>query len=128
MTIHPIDALTLWNRIMLRSMRELPHDLSTRQMAIMLTVYLVPPPHTVRSLAEHLGISKPAICRALDALSAMDLIRRKKDEEDRRNVFIQRTINGSVYLRDAADIMAREMNAADNQAAAPVEARKAEVA
>lgn len=125
MTIHPIDALTLWNRVMLRSMRELPHDLSTRQMAIMLTVYLVPPPHTVRSLAEHLGISKPAICRALDALSALDLIRRKKDEEDRRNVFIQRTINGSVYLRDAADIMAREMNAADSEAA---EVRQAEVA
>ena len=113
MTIHPIDALTLWNRVMLRSMRELPQDLSTRQMAIMLTVYLVPPPHTVRSLADHLGISKPAICRALDALSAMDLIRRKKDEDDRRNVFIQRTINGSVFLRDAADIMAQEMNASD---------------
>lgn len=98
---------------MLRSMKELPHDLSTRQMAIMLTVYLIQPPHTVRSLAERLGISKPAICRALDALSAMDLIRRKKDEDDRRNVFIQRTISGSVFLRDAADIMATEMNAAE---------------
>lgn len=98
---------------MLRSMRELPHDLSTRQMAIMLTVYLMPPQHTVRSLSEYLGISKPAICRALDALSRMDLIRRKKDDDDRRNVFIQRTITGSVFLRDAADIMAKEMNASE---------------
>lgn len=114
MTIHPIDALTLWNRVMLRSMRELPHDLSGRQMAIMLTVYLQPPPHTVRSLAEKLQISKPAICRALDALSAMDLIRRKKDDDDRRNVFIQRTISGSVFLRDAADIMAQELNSANH--------------
>lgn len=95
---------------MMRSMRELPHDLSGRQMAIMLTVYLQPPPHTVRSLAEKLHISKPAICRALDALSTMDLIRRKKDDDDRRNVFIQRTISGSVFLRDAADIMAQELN------------------
>ncbi len=110
---------------MLRSMRELPHDLSTRQMAIMLTVYLVPPPHTVRSLAEHLGISKPAICRALDALSTMDLIRRKKDDEDRRNVFIQRTISGSVFLRDAADIMAQEMNQANQE---PQSIMQAEVA
>lgn len=110
---------------MLRSMRELPHDLSTRQMAIMLTVYLVPPQHTVRSLSEHLGISKPAICRALDALSSMDLIRRKKDEDDRRNVFIQRTINGSVFLRDAADIMATEMNVNDAPA---TDIRQAEVA
>lgn len=109
---------------MLRSMRELPHDLSGRQMAIMLTVYLIPPPHTVRSLSEHLDISKPAVCRALDALSTMDLIRRKKDEDDRRNVFIQRTISGSVFLRDAADIIAHEINKAD----APQETTQVEVA
>lgn len=121
MTIHPIDALTLWNRVMLRSMRELPHDLSGRQMAIMLTVYLQPPPHTVRSLAEKLQISKPAICRALDALSAMDLIRRKKDDDDRRNVFIQRTISGSVFLRDAADIMAQELNSTNHTPQAQAE-------
>lgn len=95
---------------MLRSMRELPEDLSTRQMAIMLTVYLTPPPHTVRSLSESLDISKPAICRALDVLSGMDFIRRKKDEDDRRSVFVQRTVNGSVFLRDAADIISHEMN------------------
>lgn len=110
MTMHPIEALNLWNRIMLRSMQELPQDLSTRQMAIMLTVYLTPPPHTVRSLSEGLNISKPAICRALDVLSGLDFIRRKKDEADRRSVFVQRTVGGSVYLRDAADIIAQEMN------------------
>jgi len=111
MTMHPIEALNLWNRIMLRSMRELPQDLSTRQTAIMLTVYLTPPPHTVRSLSETLNISKPAICRALDVLSGLDFIRRKKDEDDRRSVFVQRTVSGSVYLRDAADIISQEMNA-----------------
>lgn len=99
------EALGLWQRVVSRSLRELPYDLSQRQIAVLLTVYMTPPPHTIRSLAEQLDVSKPAVCRAIDALSALDLIRRKKDEADRRNVFLQRTINGSVFLRDFADII-----------------------
>lgn len=102
------DALKLWQRVIARSLRELPYDLSQRQTAVLLSVYMAPAPHTVRNLSERLNISKPATCRALDALSALDLIRRKKDEEDRRNVFIQRTVNGSVFLRDFADLIVQE--------------------
>jgi DNA-binding MarR family transcriptional regulator len=83
------DALRLWQRVISRSLRELPYDLSQRQTGVLLTVYMSPPPHTIRSLSEQLNVSKPAICRAVDALSALDLIRRKKDEDDRRNVFLQ---------------------------------------
>lgn len=99
------QALQLWQRVITRSLRELPYDLSQRQIAALLTVYMSPPPHTIRSLAEQLNVSKPAICRAIDTLSSLDLIRRKKDEEDRRNVFLQRTVSGSVFLRDFADII-----------------------
>ena len=102
------DALKLWQRVVTRSLRELPYDLSQRQTAVLLSVYMAPAPHTVRDLSDRLNVSKPAICRALDALSALDLIRRKKDEEDRRNVFIQRTVNGSVFLRDFADLIVQE--------------------
>lgn len=105
---HTLGALRLWHEIVSSSLRELPYDLSARQMAVMTTVYLTPPPHTIRSLSDNLGVSKPAICRAVDTLSMMDLIKRKKDEEDRRNVFIQRTVNGSVFLSDLADIILRE--------------------
>lgn len=105
------DALKLWQRVITRSLRELPYDLSQRQIAVLLTVYMAPAPHTVRNLSERLNISKPATCRAIDALSALDLIRRKKDEEDRRNVFIQRTVNGSVFLRDFADLIVQETQA-----------------
>ena len=39
-----------------------------------------------------------------------EIIRRKRDEEDRRNVSVQRTVKGSVYLTDfAAWIKAAEM-------------------
>jgi DNA-binding MarR family transcriptional regulator len=106
------NALTLWQQVITRSLRELPYDLSQRQIGVLLTVYMSPPPHTIRTLADMLQISKPAICRAVDTLSAIDLIRRKKDEEDRRNVFLQRTVNGSVFLRDFADIIVQATAAA----------------
>lgn len=107
-TINTTDALKLWHRVTVRTLRELPYDLSQRQMGVLLSVYLTPPPHTIRSLAAQLIVSKPAICRAVDALSALDLVRRKKDELDRRNVFLQRTVNGSVFLRDFADLVVQE--------------------
>jgi DNA-binding MarR family transcriptional regulator len=99
------EVLGVWQQVTVRALRELPYDLSQRQIAVLLTTYMSPPPHTIRSLADTLHISKPAVCRAVDALSGLDLIRRKKDESDRRNVFLQRTVNGSVFLRDFADII-----------------------
>jgi DNA-binding MarR family transcriptional regulator len=108
--INTTSALKLWQQVICRSLRELPYDLSQRQIGVLLTVYMSPPPHSIRSLAEVLNVSKPAICRAVDTLSAIDLVRRKKDEDDRRNVFLQRTINGSVFLRDFADIIVQETN------------------
>jgi len=102
------DALGLWQRVVSSSLRELPYDLSQRQTAVLLAVYMTPPPHTIRNLSSNLNVSKPAICRAVDVLSKLDLVRRKKDEDDRRNVFLQRTVNGSVFLRDFADLIVRE--------------------
>ncbi len=105
---HTLEALGLWHNILSRALKELPYDLSSRQMAVMTSVYLTEPPHTIRNLSERLCVSKPAVCRAVDSLSMMDLIRRKKDPEDGRNVFIQRTVTGSVFLSDMADIIVAE--------------------
>ena len=44
--------------------------------------------------------------RALDALGRLDLTRRRRDEKDRRNVLIQRTVKGSVFLREFGDLAA----------------------
>lgn len=103
------EALLFWQRVNQRGLENLPYDLSARQTAILLRVYLTSPPHTIRNLAERLGISKPAICRAVDTLSMLELLKRKKDEDDKRNVFIQRTVAGSVYLSDFAEIIAQEL-------------------
>jgi DNA-binding MarR family transcriptional regulator len=100
-----VQALDLWRGAIVESVRRDAPDLSARQMALLLTVYLTPPPHTVRGLAIALNVSKPAVTRALDRLSEYGLVRRKIDEADRRSVLIQRTVKGSVFLREFADII-----------------------
>lgn len=100
------QALTLWRRVLAQSLANQGPDLSARQMTILLTVYGEAPPHTVRGLAERLDIPKPAITRALDTLGRSDLLRRKRDGDDQRNVLVQRTVKGSVFLSEFADIIA----------------------
>ncbi|HYI46944.1 MAG TPA: MarR family winged helix-turn-helix transcriptional regulator [Allosphingosinicella sp.] len=73
-------------------------DLTNRQMALMLLVYLTPGPHTVRGLAERLSVSKPVITRALNTLGALGYLRRVRDDSDRRNVFVARTGTGQDFL------------------------------
>jgi len=73
-------------------------DLTNRQMALMLLVYLTPGPHTVRGLANILGVSKPVITRALNTLGSLGYLRRVRDETDRRNVFVARTTSGQEFL------------------------------
>ena len=103
--LEELQALDLWRRALVQSVRLDAPDLSARQMGLLLTVYLTPPPHTVRGLAESLKISKPAVTRAIDRLSEMDMVRRKTDENDRRSVLIQRTVRGSVFLREYGELI-----------------------
>jgi len=100
-----VQALEIWRGAIVESVRREAPDLSARQMALLLTVYLTPQPHTVRGLAATLNVSKPAITRALDRLSEYGMIRRKVDETDRRSILIQRTVKGSVFLREFGDII-----------------------
>jgi DNA-binding MarR family transcriptional regulator len=105
MQLTEVQALELWRRTIVAGVRHDVPDLSARQMAVLLTVYLKSPPHTVRGLASALNISKPAITRGLDRLSDLGLVRRKVDESDRRSVLIQRTLRGSVFLREYGEII-----------------------
>src|SRR5262245_42100157 len=73
-------------------------DLTNRQMALMMIVYLTPGPHTGRGLAHELGVSKPVITRALNTLGALGYLRRVRDEADRRNVFVAKTRTGQDFL------------------------------
>lgn len=109
---------------MVASVRRDAPDLSARQMAVLLTVYMTGPPHTVRGLAEVLNVSKPAITRAIDRLGEFGLARRKTDPRDRRSVIVQRTVKGSVYLAEFAEII-NEATVERERDLAAAEARQA---
>lgn len=100
-----LQALDIWRRALVASVRRDAPDLTARQMSVLLTVYLTPPPHTVRGLASHLNVTKPVITRAVDRLGELGMVRRKIDEQDRRSVLLQRTVKGSVFLREYAELI-----------------------
>ncbi len=92
------QALKSWMHTLINYVRSGQPDLTNRQMALMLLVYLTPGPHTVRGLANILGVSKPVITRALNTLGSLGYLRRVRDETDRRNVFVARTSTGQEFL------------------------------
>lgn len=103
--VSDLEALDIWRRATVASVRRDAPDLTARQMSLLLTVYLSPPPHTVRGLAEALNITKPAVTRAVDRLGELGMLRRKVDERDRRSVLLQRTVKGSVFLREFGELI-----------------------
>ncbi len=92
------QGLKSWMNTLINYVRSGQPDLTNRQMALMLLVYLAPGPHTVRGLANILGVSKPVITRALNTLSSLGYLRRVRDETDRRNVFVAKTGTGQEFL------------------------------
>lgn len=101
--LRPSQALRLWQQVALAEVRDEAPDLSMRQAAILLSVYLDPPPHTVRGLAEKLKVTKPVITRALDTMGELKLVSRQRDESDRRNVLVKRTVDGALYVERFGD-------------------------
>ena len=91
-------SLTGWMRALIGYVRSGEPDLTNRQMALLMLVYLSPGPHTVRGLAKQLGVSKPVVTRALNTLGTLGYLRRERDQDDRRNVFVVRTNSGAEFL------------------------------
>ena len=91
-------SLSGWMRALIEYVRSGEPDLTNRQMALLMLVYLTPGPHTVRGLARMLGVSKPVVTRALNTLGALGYLRRERDQDDRRNVFVVRTNDGAEFL------------------------------
>ena len=111
-------ALGFWHRVSLDLVHDSDTDLSARQMAVLLTIYLEAPPHTVRGLAARLGVTKPVITRALNTMGALGLVSRRRDENDRRNVLVHRTLEGTLYLDRLAETIIRQVDASGGLGAA----------
>ncbi|MDZ5697220.1 MULTISPECIES: MarR family transcriptional regulator [Phyllobacteriaceae] len=103
--LRPSQALRLWQQVCLAEVGAGMPDLTERQLAILLTIYLDPPPHTVRGLAEKLKVTKPVITRALDTMGSLKLVSRHRDARDRRNVLIRRTVEGALFVERFGDVV-----------------------
>ena len=106
MAEHP--HLETWRRLIAIARTKNLDGLTLRQIALLLECYLTPGPHRVRGLSARLGVPKPAISRALDRLTERDLLRRKLDPEDKRDVLVQRTVAGAVFLRELEEAFAAD--------------------
>jgi DNA-binding MarR family transcriptional regulator len=103
------DTLNLWKDVTVASVAGERPDLSARQMAVMLCVYLEEGPHTVRSLAARLKVTKAVISRAIDRLKSYNYIKRADDPRDRRSIVLRRTPDGINFLRDFAGLIQNEL-------------------
>jgi len=107
------DALALWHRVTLETVISNGPDLSARQLAILMSVYLESKSHTVKSLSEKLNVTKAVVSRALDTLTKHGFVKRAPDPSDRRSVIVTRTSGGILYLQRFADIIQSEIKLDD---------------
>ena len=103
------EALQLWQNVTMAMVRAEGPDFSARQMAILTAVYLDEQPHTVRSLAKMLGVTKAVITRALDTLSRYKMVKRCADPRDKRSITVGRTALGARYLAGFADNICKSL-------------------
>lgn len=94
------QPLTQWMGALVDYVRSGEPDLTNRQMALLLIVYLEPGPHTVRGLARGLNVSKPVVTRALNRLGSLGYLRRERDDSDKRNIYVARTVEGASFLEE----------------------------
>lgn len=111
----PSTSLSNWMGTLIGYVQSARPDLTNRQMALLLVVYLVDGPHTVRGLASKLKVSKPVVTRALNTLGALGYLRRQKDESDLRNIFVERTPQGTAFLDEFSGLIDRTDRAAARQ-------------
>ena len=99
-------SLFSWMHTLVDYVRSGEPDLTNRQMALLMLVYLDPGPHTVRGLARALNVSKPVVTRALNRLGALGYLRRQRDDADKRNIFVARTPKGADFLAEFGQFLA----------------------
>ena len=99
------QALEMWRKALTAYVRSDERDLTALQQAVLMTVALTPGPHTVRGRSVQLNIAKPAVTRALDVLEKNRLIKRTPDQSDLRSVHIERTVEGTAWLRNFGSLI-----------------------
>ena len=102
------SSLYSWKNTLIDYVRSGEPDLTNRQMALLMLVYLDPGPHTVRGLARALNVSKPVVTRALNRLGSLGYLRRQRDDTDKRNIFVAKTAEGADFLAEFGHFLSGE--------------------
>ena len=89
----------------MESVRRDGPDLSTRQLAILLQIYMENAPHTVRGISENLNMPKSSVRRALDRLVDLNFLKCERDFHHKRNILVRRTVLGAQFLSDFSNII-----------------------
>lgn len=110
-----LEPLSDWMQTLIGYVQSARPDLTNRQMALLMLVYLTDGPHTVRGLAAKLRVSKPVVTRALNTLGALGYLRRQKDESDLRNIFVERTPTGTAFLEEFAGLIEKAEKSGANR-------------
>lgn len=82
-----------------------PEWLTMRQIAVLTYLATVDGPHTTRSIAKAVGVSKPVITRICNTYP--QYLHRRKDMNDLRSVFVTLTAEGREFTTALSDMMAR---------------------
>ncbi|MFS2318497.1 MarR family transcriptional regulator [Maricaulis sp. D1M11] len=106
MVSHAMMSLEMMHRVSSDTVKGEQPDLTGRQFALLLAIFMRPGPHAVRDLARDLDMPKPAISRALTVLENHGFVRRKKDRRDKRDISVHRTVKGAVFLYDYGENVA----------------------
>ena len=112
------QSLSTWMQTLVDYVRSGEPDLTNRQMALLMVVYLRPGPHTVRGLARCLNVSKPVVTRALNRLGSLGYLRRQRDDSDKRNIFVARTTEGAGFLEEFGHFLGETAPPASRRATA----------
>lgn len=93
------------NALFLSLSRNLPPEITIRNLSILLSVYMDGEAYTIRAVAKHLDIPKAAVSRAIDTLEKLDLLVRIRDPKDGRSITLGRTPRGIEYLRHVSSCL-----------------------
>lgn len=114
MSAHDDDVAAAW-----RAMRGLVLDndrrrevaetlgLSFARVKALRAVAELPPPLTLRALAQHLQTDPPYATRIVDDLEQLGLVARAADPRDRRAKVVEATAEGRALARRAAELLER---------------------
>jgi DNA-binding MarR family transcriptional regulator len=104
------EALELFRRAVSGLVQFHGPDLTVRQLAMLSCIHLSRGPHTVRGLADQLGVTKAVIVRGIDTLCQLGFVERRPDPRDKRSILIVPALRGAAYLNHVGDLVARAAN------------------